>query len=1030
MPTRAASVIMMTVVASAWGSLRDPSIGAASLQYLDGKGLTSSWVASMSSSPPNGCDERVSNAPIRALLPAIESPRHLTGVASSKACCVRCWAEALCTSALFHANDGTCLLQTSDEAAVPSSEDEGVAAWTRCNPRRGAGRISLSIPANVPGDLITDLQNAKQIGDPLYEKTFLNSSIWSDHNWTYTLKFSASQEVQQLASEGGSVSLVFDGIKMGASITLDGEPIGVAVDQFYRYVFDVTSSVVARGPRAHALEVTFDPSIPVDGRFQACTGGWDWAPYSHTYLDGAHTFTKGIWKSVYLAATAREGAAITHVVPQIFYQGAYPTTRLEDGKHGGFRVLVRVFLRAAAASTGTLILRASWEGGRKVSKTITVPAGESNATIETTASAEQIKLWWPNGLGGAPNLYNLTVSFGADDVAPVNVSRVVGFRYVALVTGNDTDPSYVHAAASKEGTSSHGMFFRVNGVVLFSRGANVIPMDELEGRLSEDAHRKMVQAAVGGRFNTLRVWGGGMFLPEAFYDECDVQGLIVYHDMQYAQQGHAPNKTHIQEVELRHSIRRLSSHPSIVVWDGCNECRVIMGKPTEIYATFVMTIVAEEDQSRAVWPSCPALGWTSGVRMLDALPNGNALTTPATGPPIETHGPYQHGTGFPAVNGDPTLKPFDPNLPITVAVDPTGPAQPNVYASEFGAVAMSSFESMSPTLAPEHWGLHAGQPYDNCTGGFERGCVGPNVMSERNYPCDSLIDTYFGSKPDTYFNTTGEGVFKKQLYQCLTSQALNLKANIETRRSKNELGILVWQFNEIWPTGGWGSIEYGTAVQGQVVGGRWKPLHYLYRRSVFADVMAACGVGGQCYVKNDAAGLAFVGQVEVAALQLIDGTKTVLTTKTFQLAQGAGVSAHFNVDLKGLDLASIVLIATCYNFCDGYNGSEKHRCVDSSPLSVNEMLFVPPKALQLQQTTVSATVVAQDASTDGSIPIILTARATAVFVVLTTLAQGRFSDNAFTLLPGNTTITFIPHGPGQRDLLVQSLRVEHMQENL
>ena len=171
----------------------------------------------------------------------------------------------------------------------------------------------------------------------------------------------------------------------------------------------------------------------------------------------------------------------------------------------------------------------------------------------------------------------------------------------------------------------------------------------------------------------------------------------------------------------------------------------------------------------------------------------------------------------------------------------------------------------------------------------------------------------FGSKPDTYFNTTA--VFKKQLYQCLTSQALNLKANIETRRSKNELGILVWQFNEIWPTGGWGSIEYGTAVQGQVVGGRWKPLHYLYRRSVFADVMAACGVGGQCYVKNDAAGLAFVGQVEVAALQLIDGTKTVLTTKTFQLAQ-ARVSAHFNVDLKGLNLASIVLIATCYNFCD------------------------------------------------------------------------------------------------------------------
>ena len=97
-------------------------------------------------------------------------------------------------------------------------------------------------------------------------------------------------------------------------------------------------------------------------------------------------------------------------------------------------------------------------------------------------------------------------------------------------------------------------------------------------------------------------------------------------------------------------------------------------------------------------------------------------------------------------------------------------------------------------------------------------------MAERNYPCDSLINVYFGMHPDSYFNTTGEVPFKRQLYQCLLSSALNIKQDIETRRSKNELGILVWQFNEIWPTGGWGSIEYGTPVAGQVLGGRWKPL--------------------------------------------------------------------------------------------------------------------------------------------------------------------------------------------------------------
>ena len=259
--------------------------------------------------------------------------------------------------------------------------------------------------------------------------------------------------------------------------------------------------------------------------------------------------------------------------------------------------------------------------------------------------------------------------------------------------------------------------------------------------------------ASGGRFNMLRVWGGGMFLPEAFYDACDRMGLLVYHDMQYAQSGHFPRTTRTQELELRHSIRRLSSHASIAIWDGCNECQVVMGTNTGIYATFVMTVVAEEDASRAVWPSCPALGWTSGVRMLDATPNGNALTTPYVpfgpykGRSIETHGPYMHGSGFPAVNGANREQLFTPNIPILVSQDPTGIALPNVFASEFGAAVMSSFESMSPTLAREHWGLHAGQPSDVCKGGFAKNCIGENVMAERNYPCDNLIEVYFGKQP-------------------------------------------------------------------------------------------------------------------------------------------------------------------------------------------------------------------------------------------------------------------------------------------
>ena len=128
----------------------------------------------------------------------------------------------------------------------------------------------------------------------------------------------------------------------------------------------------------------------------------------------------------------------------------------------------------------------------------------------------------------------------------------------------------------------------------------------------------------------VRVWGGGMYMLKVFYERADELGLLVFHDSMYAQKGHAPKDTPTQDAELRHNIRRLSEYPSIVLFDGCNECTVVTepNSSTSIYADFVMRIVAEEDPTRIVWPSCPAKGWRTGVHMLTGLPNGNRLTTP------------------------------------------------------------------------------------------------------------------------------------------------------------------------------------------------------------------------------------------------------------------------------------------------------------------------------------------------------------------------------------------------------------------
>ena len=236
-------------------------------------------------------------------------------------------------------------------------------------------------------------------------------------------------------------------------------------------------------------------------------------------------------------------------------------------------------------------------------------------------------------------------------------------------------------------------------------------------------------------------------------------------------------------------------------------------------------------------------------------------------------------------------------------------------ASEFGASVMSSFESMSAMLSPESWGLHGGDAPDSCIhrnyGNFNS-CIGNNTMAQRNYPCDSHILAYFGQSIS--LDLVGRYEFQAQLYLCMMAQTLWMKGEIERRRSKNSLGLLVgtshchndvfsgdsspdtltewelllslfesqiWQLNENWPTGGWGSIEYGTSGPGQVVGGRWKPLMHLFESSLYRDVFAACGQDNRCYVRND--GINAVNATVHMEAWKLRGTQKVTMTHNAQL---------------------------------------------------------------------------------------------------------------------------------------------------
>jgi len=390
------------------------------------------------------------------------------------------------------------------------------------------------LAASVPGDLITDMQRAGLVGDPLFERNF-KSLAW-DAPATFRLVFDADAAVLAQPARW----LVLDSVKMGAYVSLNGAFLGAARDQFLRYEFDVSAVLRAA---ANELLVTFPPSsdrINDEARWIACSGAWDWAPYTATYNSaGAHTMSKGIARSVYLAGVG--AAAVEHLQPRIFYSGAYPTASLSDAVAGPWEVAARVHLRApAGGASGTLAVAGSW-GGANSSK-VTLIAGNQTVELRMEVPAGAVRLWWPNG-AGAQVLYNLTATFtpsaaaGGAGGATLSVTRSVGFRFFALVTGNDTDPSTLSGV---DGSGAFTMRYNVNGMKVFARGANLIPMDEMEGRLSVAAHSAMLQSAAAAGMNTLRVWGGGSFFPDVVYDTCDELGILLYHGESLPQTRHRP----------------------------------------------------------------------------------------------------------------------------------------------------------------------------------------------------------------------------------------------------------------------------------------------------------------------------------------------------------------------------------------------------------------------------------------------------------------------------------------------------------
>lgn len=1024
----------------------------------------------------------------------------------------------------------------------------------------------INISAQVPGDTITDLQAAGIIGDPIYELNFLDGR-WDRTSWNYSVTFALSPLLSAglTAGTAAATALVLESVKLVGDVYVNGVYLGFVADQFLRYSFPVQSLLSPAGLNSLSIVISnsTDPRL-TEGRITGAGGGWDWGPIRvldyrenrvvQAAADDA-SMSRGLVRSLYLLQTNTGALVINQTVPLVFYQGPYPSAPLTDETAGPFLVSVTAYLsnpNSAPLLNLPITVQGSWGGGSNSTTIPSLPVGDSKVTVLLTVPAGMVQLWWtadttPASRRGSPQpLYTVTVTVTPSPGTPPLVdARLVGFKVFTLVTADDTNP---HSIAGLDGSGNLTTRFKLNGANIFSRGADVIPMEWLEGRQSSAAYVRMLTSAVEGGFNTIRVDGIDAYFPDVFYDTCDQLGLLLYHDLQYSQAQPNPVASPMQDAELRYQVRRLAPHASMAVWDGCNECG-----GHGIYASFLMTVVAQEDPSHPPWPASPSPGWSSGVDTLTSLPNGSPMglqpreappagllhvesaavhahtltlacasgasctaqinvdycnscfdaphpaaataqaccdactqagaqtcwaavfyeetcwfkaqantSTPlyapgrvavwpaGSGPPPplpppgpephgdrETHGPYMHGNGFPAVDvvDGVAVPALPPSLfpSYTIGVQESG-----TYASEFGCVAFSSFESMAGTLAQEHWGMHGGTPADTCTPySFFQNCTGGNVMAQRNYPMDNIVNAYFGEAA-VGAEEVGLAAFARHTWMSITAQALHLASDIQTRRSHNTWGSLVWQLNEIWPTGGWGSVEYGVAqgwTGGQIMGGRWKPLHHWMARHLYKDLLLVCGVDGRCFVKNDDA-LASHSSLTAqrSLLRVTDGAVlATFTTGPFALPIGGGAITWFCMDNSPYgpggyscnSTASVLQAAGC-----AADGSD---CVLSLLLlegpaatsvhNAHSQLLAPPftvgPSLPFKgNLTVSADPVPGH---DGSIAVYVSfdpsslssslsssssssssSSRVALLVTLTSVVPGRFSDNAFTLVEASS----------------------------
>ena len=628
-------------------------------------------------------------------------------------------------------------------------------AWTLTIPGSSFGET----PAKVPGSVYHDLLTAGLIPDPFYRDNEEEALKIMEHDFIYSRSF----EVTEALLACDRVLLRCEGLDTLATVELNGSLAGSAFNMHRTWEFDVKKLLK---PGKNEIRILFfSPTRyirqayerqPLEGSSDAmmgfpylrkahCMFGWDWGPR----LPDA-----GIWRDLELVGV--ETARLAEVAVR--------------QHHGKDEVTLEILPRIEKTGSGETEIQVSVTGPE--GETFACPAGETTLTLRNP------KLWWPAGYGDQP-LYTVEVKLTCGGKELDCWKRRIGLRTMTVRRDKDEwGESFCHC---------------VNGVDVFAMGADYIPEDNLLPRVNPERTRRLLEDARAANMNAIRVWGGGYYPDDYFYDLCDELGLLVWQDFMFACAAYDLSEEFEENVkaEFRDNIRRLRHHPSLALWCGNNEMESFVPMDTwvntpklkadyiKLYEYILPKIVKEEDPQAFYWPSSPSSGGS-----FDA-------------PQDENRGDCHYWAVWHGL------------LPFTDYRNHIFR-----YASEFGFQSFPCMATIESFTLPEDRNVFS------------------YVMEkhQRNASANGKIAEYL-SQTYLYPSTLDAFVYASQLLQ---AQAMQYGVEHWRRHRGRSMGALVWQLNDCWPVTSWSSIDYY---------GRWKALHY-YEKRFFAPVLISCAEEG------------------------------------------------------------------------------------------------------------------------------------------------------------------------------------------